>query len=435
MSSGPPPSGRRRNPWWIPPFLGRVPPEVPDRHVGLLGALAVAVCFENYDQAMLTQAIRQIAADYGLIEAQLGTLLGVVRLGAIPAFLLVPYADRVGRRRLFLVSVIGMSVATASAALAPEVVSFAVLQMLARTFMVTSAATAYVIVTEEFPSAHRGWGIGTLGAIGALGVGLSALLFAAIDVLPFGWRAMYVFGATPLLLLPRLRVGVVETRRFREEHRERAARGDARGEAWWVPLARLARHHPVRTALVGLIGATSSAGTAAGYNFSAYFVQEVHGWAPAQYSLMLLVAGAAGVLGHPVAGRLADRRGRRLVGFLFYAAFPLLAVAFYRGPGWMLPVVWVPMVFTLTGGTTIARALSTELFPTAYRGTSSGWLQLVDTLGSAAGLFVVSLATSAASSAMDAVQGVVFVTLVAALSVLALPETGSRELEDISATP
>lgn len=435
MSDGAPP--RRRNPVWIPPFLGRVPAAVPDAHISLLGAVALAIFFENYDQAMLTQAIKQIAADFGVVEAEIGNLLALVRLGAVPAFLLVPFADHIGRRRLFLLSVIGMSGATVASGLAPDVTLFVAAQMVARLFMVTGAATAFVIVSEEFRAEHRGWGVGILGALGALGVGLSAALFAAIEVLPYGWRAMYLVGAVPILAIPHLRRRVSETARFEAHRAEREAAaepgttGGLRG--WWRPLASLLRTYPGRTAAVGLIGAASSAASASAYNFSAYFVQVVHGWEPGQYSLMLLVAGGAGIVGHPFAGRFADSRGRRRVGFVFYSALPLLAFAFYTAPGWLLPLVWVPMVFVLTGGMTVARALSTELFPTSYRGTASGWLQLTDTLGSALGLFLVSALTAPDASAIPAVRTVVFVSFLAAVAVLCLPETGRRELEEISA--
>jgi hypothetical protein len=103
---------RRRNPWWIPPFLGQVPAEVSPAQVGLLGAVAFAIFFESFDQALLTQAIKQIAVEFALEEKRVGSLLGWVRLGALPAFLMIPFADRIGRRRLFLVSVLGMSLAT-----------------------------------------------------------------------------------------------------------------------------------------------------------------------------------------------------------------------------------------------------------------------------------------------------------------------------------
>jgi MFS family permease len=422
---------QRRNPPWIPPFLGRVPEAVPDRHVSLLGAVAFAIFFENYDQAMLTQAIKHIAGDFGVVESELGNLLGFVRLGAVPAFFLVPLADRFGRRRTFLWSVLGMSVATTLSAFATTIETFVAFQMGSRLFMVTAAATAFVIIAEEFRAEHRGWGIGIVGAVGTFGVGMSAAIFAAIEVLPYGWRAMYLLGIVPALLLPMLRRRVTETERF-DAHRSARAEGVESEMAWWRPLLQLARRYPGRALGVGVIGAASSAAGSAAYNLSAYFVQDVHGWEPGQYSLMLLAAGTVGILGHPFAGRFADDRGRRLVGFCFYASLPLLAFAFYTAPGWLLPFVWVPMVFSLTGGITIGRALSTELFPTSFRGTASGFLQLVDTLGAAAGLFLISALTPPDGSAVPAVRIVVWLALLAAVAVLLLPETGRRELEEIS---
>jgi len=426
-------AAKRANPWWIPPFLGRVP-DVPEPQVQTLGVVALALLFENYDQAMLSAALKQIAEGLGVAESDLGSLLGYVRLGAVPAFLLIPFGDWIGRRRLFLTSVIGLSLATFASGFAATTLQFVVLQMLSRTFMVTCSAAAFVIITEELPRQHRGWGIGILGALGSFGHGLGLLLFAAIDVLPYGWRAMYVVGLTPLLLLPRFRRRVGETDRFR---RGRAARGAAPGWAagWGAPLVRLVRAHPLRALTVGLIGALASAGHGAGFSFAAYYVQAEHGWTPSQFTAMAFVAGMAGIVGHPFAGRVADRRGRRPVGFLLFGAYPLLAVAFYHGPGWVLPFLWIPLIFALTGGITIGRALSTELFPTSYRGTSAGWLQLTDALGAAAGLFLVSWGTAAGSSNTPMITWVVFATLGAGLLVLMLPETGRRELEDISADP
>lgn len=420
-----------RNPWWIPPVpFGRVPGSVPAEHLRLLGAVALASLFEHFDQAMLTQAIKQIAADFDVAEQGLGSLLGWVRLGAVPALLLIPFADRVGRRRLFLFSTLGMSVATVLSAFAPTATLFVALQMLGRMFMVTLSATAFVIVSEEMAAEHRGWSIGILGALGTFGVGLSALLFAVIEVLPYGWRAMYVVGVVPILLMPRLRRRIQETRRFTAHRASIAHLAPVR---WWRPLWSLFRDYPGRTLCVSLIGASVAGSAGAAYNFSAFFVQSVHGWAPGHYSLMLLTAGIIGVVGHPFAGRMADRRGRRLVGFLFFASFPLLTTLFYVGPAWTVPLAWIPLVFVLTGASTIVRALATELFPTSYRGTASGWLQLLETLGAATALFAVSGITELGDSAIPAVRSVAFVSWLAALGVLFLPETGRRELEEIAA--
>jgi putative MFS transporter len=301
--------------------------------------------------------------------------------------------------------------------------------------MVTCSAMAFVIITEEFPAEHRGWGIGIVGAVGAFGVALALFLFAAIELLPFGWRSMYALGILPLLLLPMFRREVRETRRFAQHRESRSVEsGMLSGlTGWWRPMWSLIRAYPGRAAGIGLIGAFSAAGHSSVYNFSSYFVQSVHGWSPGNYTVMMVVSGLVGIIGYPYAGRLADSAGRRRAGFALFAAFPLLALLFYQGPGWLLPLAWVPIVFSLTGGNTIARALGGELFPTSYRGTSAGWLQLAESAGRSGGLFLVGAGTARAIDLTSMISGVAFAALLAGLVLLALPETGRRELEEISA--
>ena len=147
---------------------------------------------------------------------------------------------------------------------------------------------------------------------------------------------------------------------------------------------------------------------------------------------MAMIAGLFGIIGFPYAGRLADRHGRRLVGFAALGAYPFLAYAFYNSPSWILPFVWVPFIFTLTGGDTIMRSISTELFPTSHRGTAAGWMQLLQAIGRVLGLSAVGWGTAQGASNTPMISLVVFVSLVAAGVILLLPETGRRELEEIS---
>ena len=80
--------------------------------------------------------------------------------------------------------------------------------MLVRTCVLAASTMAFVIVAEEFPAEHRGWGIGMVGALGACGFGFGAILFGFVERLPFGWRALYAIGVLPLLAMPRLRRGI-----------------------------------------------------------------------------------------------------------------------------------------------------------------------------------------------------------------------------------
>jgi MFS family permease len=419
----------RRAPWWVLPLFGRAP-DLEPRLWTLLGLVALALFFEQYDQSMLTSALKFIAADLGMSEADLGVYLGAIRLGALPAFLIVPFADRLGRRRLFLGCVVGSSVGTFLTAFAGTAVAFVVLQMATRTFLLAGAAVAFVIITEEFPAAHRGWGIGILGALGACGHGLGAALFAAIDRLPHGWRDLYAVGLLPLFLLPVFRRGIAETARFA---RHAGVQGSTE---WWRPLVALARTHPGRAGALALAGGLVAVGESAVFQFTGYFTQSVLGWTPGEFSTMVIVGGAVGIIGHVVAGRLGDRIGRRTVGLMAFGLFPAFAWLFYQGPrGWGVPAAWIAFVFCGSAGDIVVRSLSTELFPTSHRGTSAGWLSLVQTMAWAIGLGLLSLGVRGPGDLERVTALLSLAVLAGGGALLLLPETRRRELEAISVEP
>jgi MFS family permease len=392
----------------------------------LLGFVSLALLFENYDFSLLTAALPYISRSLGIDEASLGNFTGLIRIGALPAFLVVPLADRLGRRRVFLFSVIGLSVGTCLTGFSQTPLQFALVQIFTRTFMLTAATLAFVIVAEELPAAHRGWGLGMLGALGSLGHGLSAILFAAIEVMPFGWRALYVFGLAPVLFLGRFRAGVRETERFRSLDPAALASG------WLGPMRELASRFPARAAGVALLALAGAAAQGSVYQFTAQFLLVHRGWEPGQYSLLVLTAGVLGVFGNVIAGRLGDRFGRRIVGCAFLSVFPALAWAFVTVPGGWIALAWGWMVFSLTASTVIMRAFATELFPTSYRGTATGWTTVMETVGSAAGLTLVSATMQAGLALGPALGFVSLLALVGAAVILTFPETGSRELESIS---
>lgn len=422
---------RARNPWWIPPFLGSVPSEITPQQLRLLGFIALALLFENYDLSMLGSAIKYIREDFGLPQSEIGRLAATVRLGAVPALFVIPFVDRLGRRRVFLASVLGMSLGTLATAFTQSEWQFVAVQMVSRTFLVTASATAFVIVSEELPATRRGWGVGMLGALGACGFGLGALLFALIERLPYGWRFLYAVGVVPLLFLPRFRREVKETRRFARDRGEGEDLRRALGR-WLDPMLVILRRHPGRALGIALLGALAAGGQASGFQVMGDYLLSNRGWEPWHYSALFILGGLFGIIGNPAAGRLADLYGRRVVGFVVLAGFPLFMYVFYHSEGWMIPAAWIPGVFLLSAGNTVIRAFSTELFPTASRGTATGWLMLLETAGAAVALTAVTRMTPAGESVVPAVSLLVFLTLGAALVALLLPETANLELEEIS---
>ncbi|MBW1685577.1 MAG: MFS transporter [Deltaproteobacteria bacterium] len=426
---------RLPNPRWIPPFLGRVPVGIEHRHLEVVGLVALGLLFLSYFSSLLGSVLKYLAEDFGLAEADLGRFTGNVRLGIMLAFLLIPLADVIGRRRLFLFSVFGLVVFGILTGASQTPGQFLLVQIVHQVFVSAAFATGYVIVAEELPAAHRGWGIGMVQAVSAMGFALGAGLFAWIEVLPYGWRFLYLAGVLPLLCLPYLRRRLSETQRFRALQEEsRAARMSLGGRlaAAYRPVAQLVRGFPGRVIAIGLLGALSSAGLAVAFQFTGFFVLEEHGWAPWHYTVMFVSCGALGVVGSPLAGRLVDRYGRRGVGAVALALFPLPVAVFYLGPSWSLAPAWAGFVFLNMGMHVVIRALGTEIFPTSYRGTAGGWLLLTEAVGAWLGLQLHTLGMQVRDDLGLVAAALSLLTLLAAFTLFFFPETAQRELEEIS---
>jgi len=397
----------------------------------VLLALGVANLIDSYDGALLGMALPQIQAGLGVAEDEIGRLLAVVRLGVLPAVLLALVADRIGRRRLLLVTIIGFTVATFATALAPSPAVFMAVQFLARAFIAAETILAIVVIAEEFDARSRGWGIGMLGAMGAFGYGAASLMFSMVDLLPFGWRALYVLGVVPLLLVAWFRRALTETQRFTAH---RAAHPDRGGAAELLrPLRNLVRMYPWRMVALGAALLPFAFVTETAMFFPSKFLQSVHGYAPRDIAVLYLTVGVLGLLGNVAAGALGDRFGRKRVLVVALLANGGAAALFYNAGGWVVPLLWGVMVLTVTMITVLFAALGSELFPTSYRSTASGVRAIIGTLGAAGGLWLEAVLFSQLGSHAAAITAMLVVVPIAPLVIFfCLPETANRELEEVS---
>lgn len=419
-------------------FLGKAPP-LSERQWQVLGLVSAVSFFEQYDMYLFTLNLAQIQRSLGIPEADLGFLGSIVRAGALFAFLVTMFADRIGRRRVLLGTVLVYTSLTAATACAPNAESFVVLQFLARVFAVAETLLAAVVIVEEFPPEHRGWGIGAFAAIQSCGAGVAALLFGFVDVLPFGWRALYAIGVLPLLLIARMRMVMPETERFAALYAAEARPALAGVPAVHPPrtsvrlLARLLTETRGRFIVVAATTFCFSYGLAGVGFFQVKYLQDAHGWSPGQVSALTVLGGALAIIANPLAGRWSDRVGRRRLAAMFLVLAALGGAGFYAVSGPLVGALWVLFLFMQFGADTAVTTYAAEVFPTSLRATASGARVVISTVGGITGLASVSWLFPFVGSNWQALTWLPGVCLVAAaIAWFGFRETAGQRLEDIA---
>jgi MFS transporter, putative metabolite:H+ symporter len=410
------------------PFIVRQFPPFTPRQWRVFGIALTAGFFDNYDDALLSLALPQIQRGLAIAEGALGTMLSAIRMGYVISLFITPMADAFGRRRLLLYTIVGYTVFTGLSAVAAHQRQFVGAQFLARAFAGAESSTALVILAEEVDAAVRGWAIGMLDALVSTGYGLAAMVFALIKIVPYGWRGLYALALIPLVLIFPLRRTLPESRRFEHQAQLGAARLHPLGS-----LALLVRLSPQRLTMVTAVTFLNSMGWSAAGLFFPKFLQQEHGWSPAQVSGLVVFGGVIGITGSIVAGRLSDRFGRRVMGSLFMFVAPLFAIAMYTVPGRAVIPAWIVRLFTQFASLVVLHAYGTELFPTSHRSAASSALTVAGTLGGASGLLLESVLYGVTGSHSNAIRLLSLVSLVAAIIMfVSFPETAGRELEEIA---
>jgi putative MFS transporter len=334
--------------------------------------LSVATFFEGYDGFVLSLVLPLILGSLGGSESQAGMIRAVVGVGAVLGFLLAAQADRIGRRRLLLITVTGYTIATLVTALSQNLLWLGVSQFVAEIFLQGEWAVAITIIVEEFPHKARGRALGSVAAMSTLG-GITVGLLAALGLqnTPLSWRAFYLVGIIPLIVIAIARRGLMETRRYTKvQHAD-----ETRHHLDMAKLTEPWRPEYRRNLIaVGLMHFFRYAALSAAVFWFPYYAQQEVGLSLSTTGLYIAAAGVVGVGGFILAGRLMDRWGRRPT----FAAYMIGAAIFgvwlfqIHDTALLLPVLCLAIFFGLGSGS-ITSAFATEFFPTYLRSRAAAW--------------------------------------------------------------
>jgi putative MFS transporter len=397
-------------------------------HIVMLMLLCAAAFFDGYDTSVKSLALKQIRESFGLSKSAASALLAVVFLGAIPALALTRWADRVGRRRVLLVSVLGYTAFSGLTALAPNAGVFTALQFGQQVFLIAEGALVWTMAAEELPASARGFGFGVLGMNMMLGTGCAAIIYGGIfDPLGISWRWLYVVGVPPLLLVSVLRRRLPESRRFvAAQQRRRLA------QRWQQILGPPHRKWLVLVIATSFLVQLTQQATV----FAVDYLQTDRGIGTSAANGMLVLAGLPGIPIMVVAGALSDRLGRRVVACSLAMVSLVGALGFYWLPGGVV-VLLLCLTLTVVGAMGAFPTLATypaELFPTGLRGLASSWSNTAQVFGRTAslGLAAVLLSVTDENQSITASVLVIGPFLAVILIAALFPDTHGRELEETS---
>jgi MFS transporter, MHS family, proline/betaine transporter len=357
--------------------------------------------------------------------------LGGVVLGA--------YADRKGRKKATVLTLMLMALGTAMIGLAPVYATAgifgAIVVVLGRLIQGFSAGgevgASTTLLAEHAPNDQRGFygswqlasqGLAVLAAAGAA-YALTTLLTPA-EVSAWGWRVPFLLGVLIVPVGLWLRTALEETH-ANEDH-EKTRKVSSLSLAFRQHLGKI-------VAGVGLIIGGTAANAVVVLYMATYAVTQLK-LAPTTGLMAGIMAGIMTLIAAPIGGALSDKIGRRTVAAISYLLILLLIYPAFlylnASPtlGTLLAVVAVLAVLNAMGGATIIITLA-EIFPAEVRATG---MSLVYALGVAIfggfGQFIVTWLISATGSPIAPAYYVMACSLATLLALKFIPEMKGKAL-------
>ena len=276
-----------------------------------------------------------------------------------------PMADRIGRKKTFVVTLLLMGAATVAMGCLPtyEAIGIAAPAMLLALRIIQGIGlggeygSAVVYVMEHVPSRHRAaytsvlQSTATIGLLVALAI-VSALRLSldAADFTQWGWRVPFLLSAPIVVVATFVRLRMTETPAFL--HMERL------GQLSPSPLLDTLRSREAwRSILLGVFGAqgATSVSLYTSIVYMLYFLQGVLHVAPMIANGCVAVAVLVAAPCYPLFGILADRIGRALVMLVGIVLWMLAAYPVFSGiqlgagaAAWVTVTVLITVLAMLT---------------------------------------------------------------------------------------
>ncbi|MGG3469215.1 MFS transporter [Neobacillus pocheonensis] len=180
----------------------------------LLGIAGMGWMFDAMDVGMLSFIIAALKVEWNLTPGQMGWIGSINSIGmAVGALLFGLMADRIGRKNVFIITLLLFSIGSGASAFTSTLTFFLIFRFFIGMGLGGELPVASTLVSESVAPENRGRIVVLLESFWAGGWLIAALI--SYFVIPsFGWQTALIISAIPALYALYLRIGLPDSPRF-----------------------------------------------------------------------------------------------------------------------------------------------------------------------------------------------------------------------------
>jgi MFS family permease len=163
-------------------------------------AAALGWMLDSFDAMLYALVLAHVMRDFGMSKATAGLLYTLTLVASgIGGVLFGFIADRIGRKRALMLSILTYSICSFASGLSTGVVSLAIIRFILGLGMGGEWNTGATLVAETWPDDLRAKAISLVQSSWAIGFALAALV-AGVVLRYANWRAVFFVGILPAVL-------------------------------------------------------------------------------------------------------------------------------------------------------------------------------------------------------------------------------------------
>jgi MFS transporter, putative metabolite:H+ symporter len=355
----------------------------------LLGIAGLGWMFDAMDVGILSFIIAALKTDWGLSTEQMAWIGSVNSIGmAVGAFLFGILADKIGRKSVFILTLLLFSIGSGVSAFATSLSFFLILRFLIGMGLGGELPVASTLVAEAVPAEKRGKVVVLLESFWAGGWLIAAII--SYFVIPkYGWQAALLISAIPAFYALYLRINLPDSPRFTSlEQKDKLSVAQAIKKLW-------SKEYVRETTMLWILWFCVV------FSYYGMFlwlpsVMVMKGFSLIKSFQYVLIMTLAQLPGYFTAAWLIERKGRKFVLITYLIGTAISA--YFFGFAENLPLLITSGIFLSffnLGAWGALYAYTPEQYPTNVRGTGAGMAASFGRVGGILGPLLVGYLVAA----------------------------------------